>query len=86
MPSIRNAVTSKTIALTAIAAAAALAACGSNGPAAQASVTMQGVVVATGFTPGSATDPTLTAGYYQGALVCVDANNNGKCDASENPV
>jgi hypothetical protein len=45
---------------------------------------MAGVVVASGFTPGSSTDPTLSSGYYQGAVVCIDANNNGKCDAGEN--
>ncbi|MET3132011.1 hypothetical protein AAKU55_002281 [Oxalobacteraceae bacterium GrIS 1.11] len=87
MPSLRKAVTTNTLAMTAIATAAALlAACGSSSPAPQATLTMQGVVAASGFTPGSAGDPSLSAGYYQGALVCVDANNNGKCDADEAPV
>jgi hypothetical protein len=42
-----------------------------------------GVVTTAAFTPGSATDPNVTPGYYQGAKVCVDANNNGACDAGE---
>ncbi|MES1206265.1 MAG: alkaline phosphatase family protein [Pseudomonadota bacterium] len=33
--------------------------------------------------PGSTTDPTVQGGYYQGAKVCSDANDNGKCDAGE---
>lgn len=45
-----------------------------------------GVVTATAFVPGSPTDPTFKAGYWAGALVCVDANANGKCDPEENPV
>ena len=74
-----------------VLAASILAACGGSGssptpPAAQAGVTINGVVTATHFTPGSATDPTIAAAYYQGAKVCVDANGNGVCDASENPV
>jgi hypothetical protein len=81
------------IALTSLAAACALlAGCGGSDsapatastPAASApAITMAGVVVASGYTPGSATDPTLSAGYYQNAVVCVDANNNGKCDTGE---
>src|SRR5450830_945985 len=96
MPSIRNVVTTKNLGLTAIAAGAAiLAACGGSNnynsapatpPATTPSVTMAGVVAAAGFVPGSATDPTMKAGYYSGALVCIDANNNGKCDTGENPV
>ncbi len=96
MPSIRNVVTTKNLGLTAIAAGAAiLAACGGSNndsapasppPATTPSVTMAGVVAASGFVPGSATDPTIKAGYYSGALVCIDANNNGKCDSGENPV
>jgi hypothetical protein len=45
-----------------------------------------GVVTAAAFVPGSATEPVFKAGYWSGAKVCVDANNNGACDASENPV
>ena len=41
------------------------------------------VVAAAGLTPGSSTDPTVSAGYYQGAVVCIDANNNGRCDSGE---
>ena len=71
--------------LSAIAAAATmLSAC--SGTTSPNNITLNGVVSASGFIAGSATDPTIKAGYYQGALVCVDANNNGKCDPSENPV
>ncbi|HTQ08252.1 MAG TPA: hypothetical protein VMI54_30570 [Polyangiaceae bacterium] len=48
--------------------------------------TGSGVVAATAFVPGSATEPAFKAGYWAGAQVCVDANANGKCDASEKPV
>src|SRR5471032_722203 len=89
-PSMKYAPLSTTLVLTAIAAAA-LSACGGSDTAPTPTppaptVTMSGVVVATAFKPGSATDPTITSGYYQGANVCIDANNNGVCDASENPV
>ncbi|MGO4380774.1 phosphoesterase [Pseudoduganella sp. RAF19] len=95
MPSLRTVATKKNLSLTAIAAATAMiAACGSSNDdsappqtsTTPPSVTMAGVVAASGFVPGSATDPTIKAGYYAGAMVCIDANNNGKCDASENPV
>jgi hypothetical protein len=71
-----------------VAALSVLAGCGGgNGSAAVTPVvTLKGVVATAAFTPGSATDPTVAPTYWQGALVCVDANNNGKCDASENPV
>ncbi|MFL9918251.1 alkaline phosphatase family protein [Paraburkholderia fungorum] len=72
--------------LTSIAAACVLAACGGNSdntPSA-ATTTISGVVASAGFVPGSTTgDPTLKAGYYAGATVCVDANGNGKCDGTE---
>jgi hypothetical protein len=62
-----------------------------NSPPAQVpppplSVMIKGIVTAAAFTPGSTTQPNVTAGYYQGATVCIDANGNGKCDSSENPV
>jgi len=81
-----------------LAAVSVLAACGGsntstvpNSPPAQVpppplSVMIKGIVTAAGFTPGSATQPNVTGGYYQGATVCIDANGNGKCDSSENPV
>src|SRR5665647_2540148 len=70
-----------------IAAVAVLAGCGGGGGSAAApAVMLKGVVASAMFTPGSATDPTVTPAYWQGALVCVDANNNGKCDTNENPV
>ena len=65
--------------------ASILAACGGSDNS-STGVTVSGVVSAAAFTPGSATEPTLAAGYYQGAQVCVDANNNGKCDSGEAPV
>jgi hypothetical protein len=77
--------------LTSIAAACVLAACGgnsdnsptaSNPPATTPAVS--GVVATAGFVPGNTSgNPTIKAGYYAGATVCVDANGNGKCDASE---
>jgi hypothetical protein len=83
MHSRRTHASSPTFTLTTLAAAATLfAGCSSVLPA-SANGTLAGVVVASGFTPGSATDPTLAAGYYQGAVVCVDANGNGKCDTGE---
>jgi hypothetical protein len=80
-----------------LAAVSVLAACGGdtstvpNSPPAQVppptlSVMIKGIVTAAAFKPGSATEPTVTAGYYQGATVCIDANGNGKCDTNENPV
>jgi PKD domain len=45
-----------------------------------------GVVTAVAFVPGSSTEPVFKAGYWAGAKVCVDANNNGACDAAEQPV
>ena len=66
-----------------------LSACGgsSSAPAqqpSQSTVTMSGVVAASGLVPGGTTgDPTIKAGYYQGAIVCVDQNANGRCDSGE---
>ena len=84
-------ITQKTVLTTSLTvlAASILAACGggdSSSTPAPTSVTINGVVTATAFTPGSATNPTIAASYFQGAKVCVDANANGVCDASENPV
>lgn len=50
------------------------------------SKTISGLVTAAAFVPGSATEPTVKAGYFSGAKVCVDANEDGKCGADENPV
>lgn len=80
--------------LTALAAATSmLAACGGSDNVAPpsdttppATVTLKGVVAATALKLGSTTDPTIQAGYYQNAKVCVDANNNGVCDSGEAPV
>ncbi|MBO9644404.1 MAG: phosphoesterase [Pseudacidovorax sp.] len=46
-------------------------------------VAVNGVVAATAFKSGSATDPVFSAGYFAGAKVCVDSNNNGRCDDGE---
>jgi hypothetical protein len=46
-------------------------------------VTVAGTVASVAFLPGSTTEPTIVGGHYLGATVCVDANNNGKCDTGE---
>ena len=56
------------------------------GEAGSQPVTVAGVVTSAGFTPGSTTEPAITGGHYQGAIVCVDANDNGKCDTGETQV
>lgn len=47
---------------------------------------VSGVVQSALFIPGSATDPTVKAGYYQGATVCADANDDGRCQPGEGGV
>ncbi|HVT09193.1 MAG TPA: PKD domain-containing protein [Polyangia bacterium] len=42
-----------------------------------------GVVASSLLVPGSATDPAVQSGYYRGATVCSDVNDNGKCEAGE---
>jgi len=42
-----------------------------------------GVVASSLLVPGSTTDPTVQGGYYQGAKVCSDLNDNGKCETGE---
>src|ERR1035437_938597 len=78
----------KTILYTSVVAAVSvLAGCGGGGGGGGSpAVTIKGAVTSAAFTPGSTTEPKVPPTYWQGALVCVDANNNGKCDASENPV
>jgi hypothetical protein len=49
----------------------------------QCTLAQSGVVTASAFVAGSSTEPTVNAGYYQGATVCVDANDNGHCDSGE---
>lgn len=49
----------------------------------QCSQMQSGVVTSAAFVAGSSTEPTVNGGYYQGATVCVDANDNGKCDSGE---
>jgi hypothetical protein len=84
--------TPKNVLLTSltILAASILAACGGgsdDGAAPSASsVTLNGVVTSAKLNPGSKTDPNFTPAYFVGAKVCVDANNNGVCESSENPV
>lgn len=47
-------------------------------------MTVRGVVAGSLFTPPAGSTPSSTkASYYLGARVCVDANNNGICDAGE---
>jgi len=80
-------------ALTPIAAACALVACGSSSSSSTptpvpaptpATTTFSGVVASTGYIAGSTSgNPTLKAGYYTGATVFVDSNGNGKLDAGE---
>ena len=83
--------------LTSIAAACVLAACGGSdhndtastgnnntGSTTPTATTYSGVVSAADFVAGSATgNPTIKAGYYAGATVCLDTNGNGKCDSGE---
>jgi hypothetical protein len=94
MTGFRHTFRTDALTLTSLAAACALlAGCGGssnstptsagNAAGATPAVTMAGVVVASGYKPGSATDPNLSGGYYQNAVVCIDANNNGKCDSGE---
>jgi len=46
--------------------------------------TISGVVAGSYFTPPASGTPASTvASYYQGAVVCVDTNNNSVCDAGE---
>jgi hypothetical protein len=45
--------------------------------------TVSGVVTSALFVPGSATDPTVQGGYYQGAKVCSDVNDDGTCGTGE---
>ena len=89
-----NSIRRTTPLLTSIAAACVLAACGGNSdnPSTSASTgaggtppqTFTGAVAAAGFVPGNTSgNPTIQAGYYAGATVCLDANGNGKCDPSE---
>jgi hypothetical protein len=88
-----NSIKRTTPLLTSIAAACVLAACGgnsdnspstANNPPPATTSTVSGVVATAGFVPGNTSgNPTIKAGYYAGATVCVDANGNGKCDASE---
>jgi hypothetical protein len=74
------------LAITAAFSAGALPAAAKDIPAEPTHLLpIKGVVTSTTYQPGSTTDPIIRAGYYQGALVCVDLNNNGKCDPNEKP-
>jgi len=66
--------------LTPIALACTLAACGGDGTK---TTTYSGKVTATSFQSSVSGDPTLNAGYYQGATVFLDTNGNGVKDANE---
>jgi hypothetical protein len=84
----------RNMSLTAIAAATSLlAACGGGGGSNSAAAapdapitSVQGVVADSVFVAGSAAEPQFLLTAYQNAQVCIDANNNGVCDAGENPV
>ncbi|HEY4069257.1 MAG TPA: phosphoesterase, partial [Burkholderiaceae bacterium] len=81
-------ITQKTVLTTSltILAASILAACGGSDddtPAAAATTTYSGKVVATSAASSTTGNPTLTAGYYSGATVFIDANGNGVKDAGE---
>jgi hypothetical protein len=47
------------------------------------SLSLSGVVSTAAFTAGSPTEPNIAPSSYSGAKVCVDANDNGRCDAGE---
>ncbi len=69
----------RTVWPTAVAAAAVAAACGGGGGGG-------GFFPIAGSTPPASTPTTsgvVTGSYYRNAKVCIDANNNGRCDASE---
>src|SRR5450755_4496870 len=44
---------------------------------------VSGVVTSALLVPGSPTDPTAQGGTYQGAKVCSDVNDDGKCATGE---
>ncbi|HEX7639536.1 MAG TPA: alkaline phosphatase family protein [Burkholderiaceae bacterium] len=65
--------------LTPVTLACALAACGGDG----STTTYSGKVVASAFKQNTSGDPALSAGYYAGATVFIDANGNGVKDSDE---
>jgi hypothetical protein len=67
--------------LTPITLACSLVACG--GDTSDPVTTYAGKVVAASFKADASGNPKLTAGYYQGATVFIDANGNGVQDAGE---
>ena len=72
--------------LTPVTLACALAACGGDSGSSVPTVTnttYTGKVVASAFQSSVSGDPTLKAGYYQGATVFLDTNGNGVKDAGE---
>ena len=69
--------------LTPVTLACALAACGGNSDSGPSNTTYTGRVVASAFQSDVSGDPTLKAGYYQGATVFLDTNGNGVLDAGE---
>jgi hypothetical protein len=68
--------------LTPVTLACALAACGGDGGG-SSNTTYTGKVTASAFKASASGDPTLSAGYYAGATVFIDANGNGVKDAGE---
>lgn len=71
--------------LTPVTLACALAACGGDGGGSTPvnDTTYTGKVTASAFKADASGDPQLTAGYYSGATVFLDANGNGVKDANE---
>jgi hypothetical protein len=71
--------------LTPVTLACALAACGGDGGGSSSlnNTTYTGKVTASAFKADASGDPTLTAGYYSGATVFLDANGNGVKDSNE---
>jgi hypothetical protein len=44
---------------------------------------LSGVVASAALVPGSPSDPVINAGHFQGAKVCADTNDNGRCETGE---
>lgn len=70
--------------ISAAAASAWLSASSQAGVNHPVPMKVRGIVAGTYFTPPAGSTPSSTVpSYYEGAKVCVDANNNGACDVSD---
>jgi hypothetical protein len=76
--------TNRLLLVAAVVTVSVLAATSFSSQGTVAPVTLSGIVAGTYFTPptGPAASST-TASYYEGARVCVDANNDGACGPEE---